>query len=151
MSSSIYSRFSLCLRFAAILSAALGLFSNAHSQTTPTFTQVIVFGDSLSDTGNVANETNDRYATRYPGATYNYDGGRFTNGADTDPGNGTYLGVWHEQLERALFNPPLPRAVDSRDGGTNYALAARRAKPARRMSPSFLTPILLLAANLPLP
>ncbi len=67
----------------------------------------------------MANATNDKFATRYPGDTYNYDGGRFTNGGSTDPGNNTFLGVWHEQLERVFLN--LPRATPSRDGGTNYA------------------------------
>lgn len=114
-----FSRVSTLARLAAVFGAVLGFLSTTHGQTTPTFTQVVVFGDSLSDTGNVANETNDRYATRYPGDTYNYDGGRFTNGANTNPGNGTYLGVWHEQLERVYLN--LPRATPSRDGGTNYA------------------------------
>ena len=124
MFSSLSAKPPLFSRFLPLLGVVVGLFlsTTVHGQSTaPTFSQVFVFGDSLSDTGNVANETNNRFATRYPGDSYNYDGGRFTNGGSTNPGNSTYLGVWHEQLERALFNPPLARATPSRDGGTNYA------------------------------
>jgi phospholipase/lecithinase/hemolysin len=65
------------------------------------YSEIVVFGDSLSDTGN--------YATRYIDQVLPppYDGGRWSNGP-----------VWVEILAERLG---LQLPVDSSHGGTNYA------------------------------
>jgi phospholipase/lecithinase/hemolysin len=80
-----------------------------------------MFGDSLSDTGNVRERTNARSGgiVDYPSHTFNYSNGRFTNDNGTDPSSTIYAGVWHEQLARTFLN--LPVASYSLGGGTNYA------------------------------
>src|SRR3954463_13952557 len=101
----------------AAMVAATSSFGQA-----PAFSRVVVFGDSLSDTGNVRERTNDKSGgvIDYPSHTFNYDNGRFTNDNDTDPGSDVYRGVWHEQL--ALTFLGLPPATNSlAGGGLNYA------------------------------
>ena len=98
------------------------LFGSANSfAQSPTFSQIVVFGDSLSDTGNVRNRTNAKSngAIDFPSHTFNYDNGRFTNDTDTSPSSHTYLGVWHEQLARTFLGLPAP--TNSLGGGVNYA------------------------------
>ena len=92
-----------------------GLFA----QSAPTFSQVIVFGDSLSDDGNIRNRLEDQYLISYPGGDFNYSDGRFTNSSDTDPASDMYAGTWHEQLARDFLGLPAP--TNSLDGGTDYA------------------------------
>jgi len=83
------------------------------------FTSVVVFGDSLSDTGNFAHVTNADYGIVYPGPDFNYATGRFTDDTGTTPAAHTYSGVWVEQL--AAHVSAHPAVTDSLDGGTNYA------------------------------
>ena len=87
----------------------------------PAFSQIIVFGDSLSDTGNVRERVDDVSGglISYPSGTFNYSDGRFTNSSDTDPASTTFVGVWHEQLARTFLG--LPAATHSLGGGLNYA------------------------------
>ncbi len=105
----------LCL--VSLLSLTLGL----HAQNT--FTSVVAFGDSLTDTGNIAHITQSTYLIRYPADNqllgFDYTSGRFTDGADTQPAAQAYFGVWAEQLAASF--PARPPLVDSLDGGTNYA------------------------------
>ncbi len=98
-----------------LLASVSGLFG----QGTPAFTQVIIFGDSLSDNGNIRHRLEDAYFISYPGGDYNYSDGRFTNSSDTDPNSGTYASTWHEQLSRDFLG--LAASTNSLDGGTNYA------------------------------
>jgi phospholipase/lecithinase/hemolysin len=105
---------------------ALALICGAGSsafaqQAPPAFSRVILFGDSLSDTGNVRVRTNSKSsgAVDYPSHTFNYDNGRFTNDTATDPSSKTYFGVWHEQLAITFLG--IPPAVFSLNGGLNYA------------------------------
>jgi phospholipase/lecithinase/hemolysin len=94
----------------------------SHAQAprhTPDYTSIVVFGDSLSDTGNVANLTSAKYGIEIPGPDADYTAGRFTDGADTMPPAENYFGVWIEQL--AATFPSKPPVVDSLDGGTDYA------------------------------
>lgn len=88
----------------------------AHTQE---FTSIVVFGDSLSDAGNVAHLMQEKYGLRMPGPVINYTDGRYTDGYDTIPGAQNYVGTWVEQLAAALPSKPVVKA--SLDGGTDYA------------------------------
>jgi len=103
------------------LGVAAVLATTSSFGQAPAFSKVVVFGDSLSDTGNVRARTSAKSsgAIDYPSHTFNYDNGRFTNDTDTDPASHTYLGVWHEQLARTFLG--LPAASNSLGGGVNYA------------------------------
>jgi outer membrane lipase/esterase len=84
------------------------------------YTSVVVFGDSLSDIGNVAHLTQAKYGIRVPSpAGGDYTDGRFTDGFDTIPAARNDSGVWIEQLAAML--PSHPVLTDSLDGGTDYA------------------------------
>ena len=89
------------------------------------FNAVVVFGDSLSDTGNIAHLTQQataglvRYPGDYPLLSLDYTDGRFTDGKDTQPAAQAYFGVWVEQLAASF--PAKPAVTDALDGGTNYA------------------------------
>jgi outer membrane lipase/esterase len=88
----------------------------AHAQD---YTSIVIFGDSLSDTGNDAYLTQHKYGVRIPGPYADYTDGRFTDGDDTIPAAQKYFGVWIEQFAATL--PSKPIILDSLDGGTNYA------------------------------
>ena len=105
-------------RLLAIVGAASFLFPafGLHAQQ---YTSIVVFGDSLSDTGNDANLSGAKYGIRIPGLFADYTDGRFTDGVLTYPGSAAYNGVWVEQLAAML--PNKPAVVDSLDGGTNYS------------------------------
>ncbi len=83
------------------------------------YTSIVVFGDSLSDTGNVAHLSEAKYGVRIPGPAGDYTDGRFTDGFDTVPAAQKYFGVWIEQFAETL--PSKPVIKNSLDGGTNYA------------------------------
>ncbi len=105
----------------AFFLALVALAPHGFAQTAPDFSQVVVFGDSLSDDGNIRHRLEDAYGISYPGGAYNYSDGRFTNSSDTDPSSQLYAGTWHEQLERDFLNLPTGAITNSLDGGTNYA------------------------------
>ncbi len=107
-----------------LLPALLLIFTSvgANGQAgppTPEFTSIVVFGDSLSDTGNLAHLTYDKYGVRVPGSIADYTDGRFTDGFDTLPPAQNYSGVWIEQLAESI--PSKPEVKNSLDGGTDYA------------------------------
>jgi len=101
--------------------AILAIFASAGALAqVKDYSTVVVFGDSLSDTGNVAHLTETQYnGLRIPGPIVNYTDGRFTDGFDTGPAARNYFGNWIEQFAAAL--PSKPEIKDSLDGGTNYA------------------------------
>jgi phospholipase/lecithinase/hemolysin len=101
-----------------LLSTLLFTFSviPAHAQN---YTSIVIFGDSLSDTGNDAYLSQHKYGVRIPGPYADYTDGRFTDGDDTIPVARKYFGVWIEQFAAML--PSKPIILDSLDGGTNYA------------------------------
>jgi phospholipase/lecithinase/hemolysin len=116
---------SLLLLLTGLCGSGLSAFAQ---QAEPTFSQIIVFGDSLSDTGNIRDRTNARSGglVDYPSHTFNYSNGRFTNDNATDPSSITYVGVWHEQLARTFLI--LPVASYSLGGGTDYAFGGATTK-----------------------
>lgn len=105
-------------RFALLPSLILLLSSPAiaHAQN---YTRIVVFGDSLSDTGNDARVFYNKYFAYFPGPIFDYTLGRFTDGYDTLPAAQNYKGVWVEQLADML--PSKPQIEASLDGGKNYA------------------------------
>src|SRR6185312_1030836 len=107
-------------RFLFVLAAVLFVFPGlvALGQA---YTSIVVFGDSLSDTGNdaaVSRATNTVNA-QVPGPASNYTLGRFTDGTDTVPAEHNYSGIWLEQL--ASMMPNHPSVANSLAGGTDYA------------------------------
>jgi phospholipase/lecithinase/hemolysin len=90
------------------------------------FTQIIVFGDSLSDDGNVAHRVRDTAAFSYPSSNFNYSDYRFTDDFNTSPAANLYTGTWHEQLAKTFLS--LPKATNSLDGGTDYAFGGATTK-----------------------
>ncbi len=105
-------------RLALVLSALLFALTTiaAHAED---YTKIVVFGDSLSDAGNVAHLTRAKYGVRIPGPIADYTDGRFTDGYDTVPAAQKYFGVWVQQLAASL--PSRPKIKNSLDGGTDYA------------------------------
>lgn len=83
------------------------------------YTSIVVFGDSLSDTGNAAQVAYQDFGICGSNPCFDYTAGRFTDGDDTLPEAHKYFGVWVEQLAAAL--PSHPAVTASLHGGTNYA------------------------------
>ena len=118
----------LCL-FSAVLLSLSPVFAHAQEAIQDAkhddgkhavdYTSIVIFGDSLSDTGNVADLAEAKYGFRFPGPLFDYTDGRFTDGADTEPPAESYSGVWIEQL--AATFPSKPKIKASLDGGTDYA------------------------------
>jgi len=79
--------------------------------------QMVVFGDSLSDTGNVDIAT----FGLFPGD--NYASGRFTNGPTTTPATSGPFGIWVDQMAMRL-GVPDPQPFLAGNGGTDYAFAS---------------------------
>lgn len=104
------------LYLAALLVCAIGVQA-AHAQ----YTSIVIFGDSLSDTGNVAALTsvNPPYITVPSPLGGDYALGRFTDGKYTFPAAESYFGVWVEQLQAMM--PGVPVIAPSLAGGTDYA------------------------------
>ena len=105
-------RLTLCLAAGTLCSSAAAVQGQAY-------TSMVVFGDSLSDTGNFAQLSENNFVLEIPGPLANYTAGRFTDGSDTVPAARLYKGVWVEQLAASL--PAKPAVEASLDGGTDYA------------------------------
>ncbi len=132
-----------------LLISAIGNRAPLRAQLiAPSFTQIIVFGDSLSDTGNVRDRTDSTSGgtINYPSQTFNYSDGRFTNSSDTDPSSITYVGLWHEQLARTFLH--IPAATFSLNGGFNYAFGGARTEDGVRAIAIVPTPIGDLVINI---
>ncbi|HEY2467455.1 MAG TPA: SGNH/GDSL hydrolase family protein [Terracidiphilus sp.] len=113
-----FRKFSLLTRSTLILALTFAC-SMALAQV-KNYAHIVVFGDSLSDTGNVAHLTAQKYyGLRIPGPQFGYTDGRFTDGFDTTPAARDDVGVWIEQLAASM--PLKPRVQSSLDGGTDYA------------------------------
>jgi outer membrane lipase/esterase len=84
------------------------LMAPAYAAQLP-FNQFVVFGDSVSDTGNINS-----------GGPPYYTASAFTDGPDTTPAT-QIQGVWHQQLAQDLG---ITSATASMAGGTNFAYYA---------------------------
>jgi phospholipase/lecithinase/hemolysin len=104
----------------SIVLAGLYLFPGvfAHGQA---YTSIVVFGDSLSDTGNDAAQSLAKYgpSASVPSPATGYTQGSFTDGLDTVPAARNYTGVWIAQVAASLAAHPAVK--NSLAGGTNYA------------------------------
>jgi phospholipase/lecithinase/hemolysin len=100
----------------------LALATSAGLLRAQAYTTIVVFGDSLSDTGNFAHLSNSAYGAVIPGPIADYTAGRFTDGTDTNPAAHNFTGVWVEQLAASLTANPAIK--DSLDGGLNYAVGS---------------------------
>jgi len=116
-------RLLLCLPLALLFTFTAVL---AHAQE---YTSIVVFGDSLSDTGNVAHLTNAKYGERIPGPDADYTDGRFTDGADTLPAAQKYFGVWIEQFAAMLPSKPSIKTVSYTHLDVYKRQVPLRAKP----------------------
>jgi uncharacterized protein (TIGR03437 family) len=83
------------------------------------FTQFVVFGDSLSDNGNLYIGTS-LLGDPTPGPPL-YATGEYTDGTNSVPTTSGPLGLWIEQLATKM-NLPVPQPYAK--GGTNYAVAS---------------------------
>jgi uncharacterized protein (TIGR03437 family) len=84
------------------------------------FNQFVVFGDSLSDNGNLYIGTK-LLGDPTPGPPM-YATGEYTDGTNSVPSTSGPLGLWIEQLA-AIMNLPVPQPFASASGGSNYAVA----------------------------
>ena len=118
-----------------------GASANAQQAVEPTFSQIVVFGDSYSDAGNVRDRTEavSGGMVDYPSQTFNYSDGRFTNSSDTLPSSVSYVGVWHEQLARTFLH--IPPATYSLGGGTDFAFGGAKTENGSREVPIVPTPL----------
>ena len=111
---------SLNRRVFAVVFAFLYLFPGvfAHCQA---YTSIVIFGDSLSDTGNDATLSKAKYgpSAQVPGPATDYTNGSFTDGMDTVPAARNFTGVWAVQLAAMLA--AHPSVTNSLAGGTDYA------------------------------
>ncbi|HWX17945.1 MAG TPA: SGNH/GDSL hydrolase family protein, partial [Chthoniobacterales bacterium] len=115
----IYGSFFPAAALAMLLAGVSLSGQRSLAQTAPTFTSLFVFGDSLSDDGNIAHRVRDTFGFSYPSSNFDYSNYRFTDDLDTSPASSLYSGVWHEQLARSFLN--LAVARNSLDGGVDYA------------------------------
>lgn len=103
----------------ALLCCAFGPFAGAQS-----YTSIVIFGDSLCDTGNDAyvSATTPTALVPVPSPYTGYTQGRFTDGTDTSPAAHNYYGVWIEQLAAMFPNKPIINySLNPAGAGLNYA------------------------------
>jgi uncharacterized protein (TIGR03437 family) len=98
------------------------------------FTQFVVFGDSLSDNGNLYIGTS-LLGIPTPGPPL-YATGEYTDGANSVPATTGPLGLWIEQLATKM-NLPVPQPFLK--SGTNYAVASAHTGSDPGYSPTSLS------------
>lgn len=105
-------------RFAAVLIAFVFLFGITSAMYAGQVSQMVVFGDSLSDTGNTYIATSGLL----PGPPL-YATGLFTDGINSLPSTTGPLGVWDQQLATQLgITSPAPYLAGT--GGANFAFGS---------------------------
>ncbi|MGK7932445.1 MAG: SGNH/GDSL hydrolase family protein [Microcystaceae cyanobacterium] len=118
---------------AVSLSVAISLLPLSASAAS--FSGVVGFGDSLTDSGNVALFTEPLFQTVPFGGilpSFAYESGRFTNGA-----------TWIETLATRLGVSASP----SLGGGTNFAFGGGRTGPLGTTPPSLLDQLVVFQTN----
>ncbi|MFL6583743.1 MAG: SGNH/GDSL hydrolase family protein [Chthoniobacterales bacterium] len=132
----------------AVFASLLLCVTAFAQQTTPAFTQIILFGDSLSDNGNDYHRVNDvsQGQIGYPGNSFNYATGRFTNDTNTDPPAHLYVETWHEQLAIGFLH--IPPAKNSLDGGLNYAFGGATTENGTQDKSVFGSPVSITIDNM---
>jgi phospholipase/lecithinase/hemolysin len=100
--------------FSVLLLSLVAIVAQAQQ-----YTKIVVFGDSLSDTGNDLPLFLAEAGLPIPSPAFGYTLGRFTDGKDTFPPATNFTGVWIEQMAAAL--PAHPPVIASVNGGTNFA------------------------------
>lgn len=111
-------RSSACLPAIPLFALFLSSFCFAVTGSELPFQNMVVFGDSLSDSGNLYAATGGVFPAPYPLIpSLNYTTGRLTDGTDTTPAS-AINGLWQEQLSGKIG---LPVAAPAAVGGTNYA------------------------------
>jgi len=116
----------LARTLAAVMLILFILAGGALQAQAPIFTQIVVFGDSLSDDGNIAHRVRDTFGFSYPSSNFNYSDYRFTDDTNTDPAATLYRGLWHEQLAKQFLKVGV--ATNSLDGGTDFAFGGATTK-----------------------
>lgn len=107
-----------CLPAISLITLLLSAYGLAARGSDLPFQNMVVFGDSLSDSGNLYAATGNIFPAPFPLIpSLNYTTGRLTDGTDTTPAS-AINGVWHEQLSGKIG---LPVAAPAAVGGTNYA------------------------------
>jgi uncharacterized protein (TIGR03437 family) len=106
-------------RGALLLLLSLPLLSLPLIAQVP-FNEFVVFGDSLSDNGNLYAGTVAFGLPPTPGPPL-YATGEYTDGINSVPSTTGPLGLWIEQLAQKM-NLPVPQPF--KKGGTNYAVAS---------------------------
>lgn len=101
------------LRRAALFLLSVPLFAQVP------FSEFVIFGDSLSDNGNLYIGTS-ALGFPTPGPPQ-YTKGEYTDGADSVPATSGPLGLWVEQLAQKM-NLPAPVPFAKLTGGLNYAV-----------------------------
>lgn len=107
------------------LSLALAAMLPASAFSQPGFDGVVVFGDSLSDPGNLFTLTGQQSTAPFapiPSAPYAVGGHHFSNGE-----------TWVEQLAEALHAPSGAGPAVSATSFTNYAFGGARARSANQI------------------
>ncbi|MGD1093999.1 MAG: SGNH/GDSL hydrolase family protein [Bryobacteraceae bacterium] len=87
------------------------------------FTQFVVFGDSLSDNGNLYLGLSQLGESQFGPVPPMYATGEYTDGTNSVPSTSGPLGLWIEQLATKM-NLPVPQPFENGKGGTNFAVAS---------------------------
>lgn len=111
------------------------------------FTEFVIFGDSLSDNGNLYAGTS-ALGDPTPGPPQ-YATGEFTDGVNSVPSTTSPLGLWIEQLAKKM-NLPAPVPFIKGAGGLNYAVGGAVTGHNPNWTPTSLTQIPALTDQLTL-